>query len=420
MVPEPESVNASQLAQPEPQEAFLLLISTAFQSALEHCQVTCLLVDSEYTLVHVCGDALGLLPVQVENGGSKGKSVIDLLASLQLPIDTIFKEAQRDGQAACMGFMGHQSPSSEALPSIISITVTLHRIAGVGEDFLTVLIEREKKNISSEKSSDADIVELLEENERLRAKVLEQQKTEQMLACQAQDLAHSNADLEEFAYVISHDLQEPLRAMTAFSQLLGQRYKEQLNDSAKGYINHIVDGGIRMKAMIDGILELSRINNNKQPVEHPTDLEQVVETVLENLELIRSETQATITHNALPTVYVDESHAVQLLQNLISNAIKFRGLELPTIHITAQQQFDKWLFSISDNGIGIPKDQQKRIFKLFQRLHNQQEKKGYGIGLAICKKIVEHYQGDIWLESSPGQGAIFYFTLTVKADHHEA
>lgn len=174
--------------------------------------------------------------------------------------------------------------------------------------------------------------------------------------------------------------------MTAFSQLLDQRYNSQLDAAAKRYINHIVDGGIRMKAMIDGILELSRINNKKLANSNPTDLQQALDIALENLNLICLETQAVIHHSALPTLYVDKNHIVQLLQNLIGNAIKFQGAEPPQINIVAKPQTDRWLFSIQDNGVGIPQDQQQRIFKLFQRLHNQQEQKGYGIGLAICKK----------------------------------
>ena len=194
---------------------------------------------------------------------------------------------------------------------------------------------------------------------------------------------------------------------------------QQLDASAKRYIKHIVDGGTRMKAMIDGILELSRINNT-QLNNAPTHLEQALKIALENLKLIRLETQTTVTHNVLPRLYVDKNHMVQLLQNLISNAIKFRGSEPPRIHITAEPQASGWLFSVHDNGIGIPQDQQNRIFKLFQRLHNQQEQKGYGIGLAICKKIVEHYQGRIWLKSSPGEGSTFYLTLIVDAYQNEA
>ena len=302
-----------------------------------------------------------------------------------------------------------------------TVTIAASRdITSDTREVLTVLIEREDHHQSRlEDLVNTRTAELVEANKHLQAEVLERQQAEQVLAQQAQALARSNADLEEFAYVVSHDLQEPLRAMTAFSQLLEQRYKSQLDRSAQRYVQHIVDGGTRMKAMIDGILELSRINN-KQITHSPTSLEQALEIALENLELMRIENQATITHDALPTLYIHKNHIVQLLQNLIGNAIKFRGPDSPHVHITAEQQASGWLFSVHDNGIGIPQPQQKRIFKLFQRLHNQQEQEGYGIGLAICKKIVEHYQGNLWLESAPGEGSTFYFTLIVNTCQSES
>ncbi|MEO0395119.1 MAG: ATP-binding protein [Cyanobacteria bacterium P01_A01_bin.137] len=381
-------------------------ISIAFQTLLKYRQITCLLVDRQHCLLHICGDALGLL-------GECGKditsqNILELLpASLKLPTGIVLNRAQTDGEAKCSGCA--VAPPN-GTPYTVTVAASRHSTGEIGE-VLTVLIERDERE-RLETSVDPHTTELIEVNNRLRAKVLEQQQTEQKLAHQAQALARSNADLEEFAYVVSHDLQEPLRAMTAFSQLLEQRYGQQLDASAQRYITHIVDGGTRMKAMIDGILELSRINN-QQITHSPTSLEQALEIALENLELMRIETQATITHDVLPTLYIDKNHIVQLLQNLIGNAIKFRGPDSPQVHITAEQQASSWLFSVHDNGIGIPQPQQKRIFKLFQRLHNQQEQEGYGIGLAICKKIVEHHQGGIWLESSPGEGSTFYFTLAV-------
>ncbi len=259
--------------------------------------------------------------------------------------------------------------------------------------------------------------ELQESNQRLQAEIYEREQIEQQLEQRATELTISNTGLEQFAYVVSHDLQEPLRAMTAFSQLLYQRYSDQLDADGKNYINHVVEGGIRMKAMIDGILELSRVDTKEEFQDSPIDLEQVLETVLENLKITCLETQAIITHDALPRLYMVENHSLQLLQNLIANSIKFRGVEPPRIHITAKQQSKScWLLSVQDNGIGIPKEQQKRIFQLFQKLHNQKDYKGYGIGLAICRKIVEYYQGDIWIDSSPGNGATFFFTLNVDTD----
>ena len=368
---------------------------------LSHRQTTCLLVDSCGQLLAVCGDGLGLL-TQVANPGVPIATLLpNELVSL---VQTILPQAQFAGYARgeCAGWFEFESQ--------VLVEVYSHLGNASADECLMLLIERCDRIPNSSMPTIPGTPQLVEVNKRLRAEISERQQTEHELAQKAEALTRSNADLEEFAYVISHDLQEPLRAMTAFSQLLEQRYRENLDASAKRYIKHIVDGGTRMKAMIDGILELSRINN-AQLGSGPTDFEQVLDSVLENLKLIRFETQATITHAPLPELCIDKNHVVQLFQNLIGNAIKFRGPEPPHIHIVAKQQTDCWLFSVHDNGIGIPPEQQTRIFKLFQRLHSPQEYKGYGIGLAICKKIVEHYQGNIWLESVPQKGSVFYFTL---------
>lgn len=385
------------------------LINRAFQALLVHRQTTYLVVDRQNHLLHICGDCLSLIATQTEL--TIGKDIVHLLpTSLRLPVKTSLQQAKKHGDAKHSG----QVTRTDSHAYSVTIEACLHPANQTTEEFLTILIEREP----GDGPFVTETTELIEVNKRLRAEILDRQQAEQQLAQKAEALAHSNADLEEFAYVVSHDLQEPLRAMTAFSQLLSQRYGQHLDTSAKRYIKHIVDGGTRMKAMIDGILELSRINST-QWNNTLTDLEQALKIALENLKLIRLETHATVTHNALPGLYIDKNHIVQLLQNLISNAIKFRGSAPPHIHITAEPQSRGWLFSVHDNGIGIPQDQQNRIFKLFQRLHNQQEQKGYGIGLAICKKIVEHYQGEIWLKSSPGEGSTFYFTLLIDAYQDE-
>ena len=392
-------------------QQFAPLVGKAFQALLSHRQATYLLVNQEQQILYICGDALSLL----SDSDTSQNLLQRLPASLRLPLDNALnqtKTADTARQAGCR--VGAQ-------PYTVTITVSSQVTSDTGE-FLTVLIERDDHHQGRlEDLVNTRTAELVEANKHLQTKVLEQQQAEQVLAQQAQALARSNADLEEFAYVVSHDLQEPLRAMTAFSQLLEQRYKSQLDRSAQRYVQHIVDGGTRMKAMIDGILELSRISSAVKISNSPTSLERVLTIALENLKLIRLETHATITHDTLPILHMDENHIVQLLQNLIGNAIKFRGPKPPCIHIAAEQcSHKKWLFTVQDNGIGIPQDQQKRIFKLFQRLHNQQAHKGYGIGLAICKKIVEHYQGDIWLESVSGEGATFYFTLEVDSAQDKA
>lgn len=388
-------------------------VNIAFQALLQHRKVTYLLVDRRHHLLMVYGDALGLLRAE-KDITSGDVDVLTLLPTpLQNPTSIVLQRAHAHGVAQLTGCPCSTTVTdgqSESQSDTVTIAASIHNTSETRK-VITVLIEQDQQD-SSEGTGNARTTDLMEMNSRLRAQVLAQKQTEQELAHQAQALARSNADLEEFAYVVSHDLQEPLRAMTAFSQLLEQRYGQQLDATAQRYLTHIVDGGTRMKAMIDGILELSRINTKR--LDHgPTDLNQALKIALENLELVRLENQAIITHGDLPVLHIDKNHIVQLLQNLIGNGIKFRGPEPPHIHITVEQQVSNWLFTVHDNGIGIPQNQQKRIFKLFQRLHNQQEQKGYGIGLAICKKIVEHHQGDIWLESSPGEGATFYFTLAL-------
>ncbi|MEM9809569.1 MAG: ATP-binding protein, partial [Cyanobacteria bacterium P01_D01_bin.56] len=239
------------------------------------------------------------------------------------------------------------------------------------------------------------------------------------LAKRAQALEQSNADLEQFAYVISHDLQEPLRAMTVFAQLLAGEYGKNLDAIANDYIQHIVDGGIRMHGLINGILAFSRATHADSTFE-TMELEPVLTVAIENLSSAINDTQASVTYDALPTLNIDKNQITQLFQNLIGNAIKFRGAERPRIHISAQSQSTGWRLGVQDNGIGIAKEQQKRIFALFQRLHTRQELDGYGIGLAICKKIVERHQGHIWLDSEPGNGTTFYFTLPTDSTLSEA
>ena len=262
----------------------------------------------------------------------------------------------------------------------------------------------------------ARAAEIQETNQQLKQEATERLQVQNELAKRAQSLERSNADLEQFAYVVSHDLQEPLRAMTVFSQLLKQRYHAKLGDDAGNYIKHIVDGGIRMQALIDGILDFSRITHRGQTLTR-IPMTALVETVLSNIKPLISEEDATVTYGELPTLIADENQISQLFQNLISNAIKFKGEQPPKIYISGKLLPPEngipasWLFQVKDNGIGIQAEQQERIFSLFQRLHTRQELEGYGIGLAICKKIAERHNGRIWVESSPGKGSSFYFTL---------
>jgi PAS domain S-box-containing protein len=224
------------------------------------------------------------------------------------------------------------------------------------------------------------------------------------------DLSRSNKELEEFAYVASHDLQEPLRMIASYTQLLSRRYKDKLDKEAEEFIAFAVDGAIRMQKLINDLLSYSRVGTRGKAFS-ATDLEQVLQTVLTNLKIALEESGAQITHDPLPTVVADSTQMTQLLQNLIGNALKFRGERAPHIHISAQREGAAWVMGVKDNGIGIEPQYFERIFVIFQRLHTQQEYSGTGIGLAICKKIVERHGGRIWVESKPGQGATFWFTL---------
>jgi chemotaxis family two-component system sensor kinase Cph1 len=232
------------------------------------------------------------------------------------------------------------------------------------------------------------------------------------LAQLAQDLERSNAELKKFAYVASHDLQEPLNQVANYVQLLEMRYESELDEDAKEFINYAVEGVSLMQTLIDDVLAYSKVDTQAIAFQ-VTEVERPLEKALSNLRRRIKETGATITHDPLPTVMADSTQLMQLFQNLIGNAIKFHSQEPPKIHIGAERLEEEWLFSVKDNGIGIDPRFSDRIFVIFQRLHTRDEYPGTGMGLAICKKIIECHRGRIWVESQLGQGATFYFTIPV-------
>ncbi len=243
--------------------------------------------------------------------------------------------------------------------------------------------------------------------------ITERKRAERALLDRSEELARSNAELEQFAYAASHDLQEPLRMVASYVELLARRYKGRLDNDADEFINFAVDGARRMKRLINDLLTYSRAGRGRAL--EPVRLDEAVQHALTNLALNIEETGAMVTCDAMPTVSGDESQLTELVQNLVANAIKFCGENPPAVHISAARKGSSWLISVRDNGIGISSEYAERIFVMFQRLHGPSDYPGTGIGLAICKRIVERHGGKIWMESLPGQGTTFYFTLPARA-----
>ena len=252
----------------------------------------------------------------------------------------------------------------------------------------------------------------------IAADITERKRTEQKLEQLTTDLKRSNQELEQFAYVASHDLQEPLRAIKGFTQLLRQDYQNQLDESAQEYMSYIVDGATRMQQLIQDLLTYCRLSTDHQGVA-AIDCNAVVRQAIANLEVAIADSNATVTHESLPTIKADKTQLIQLFQNLISNAVKFHRDEPPEVHIYAQLRNQEWLFFVRDNGIGIESKYLTRIFEVFKRLHSRTEFSGTGIGLAICKKIVESHSGSIWAESQPGLGTTFYFKIPLAPPQGE-
>ena len=244
--------------------------------------------------------------------------------------------------------------------------------------------------------------------------ITEQKRAEEELRRQTEELRRSNEELERFAYVASHDLQEPLRTVGSFSQLLAQRYQGRLGEDADEFINFIVEGAKRMQSLINDLLTYSRIGTRGHAFV-PIQSEESLGLALENLGTSIAESGAVITHDPLPKVVADPAQLTQVFQNLLSNAIKFRRASVPPkIHLSAVREVPDWNFSVQDNGMGIDPQFFDRIFVIFQRLHGREEYPGTGIGLAVCKRIVERHGGRIWVDSAPGKGSIFHFTVPAE------
>jgi PAS domain S-box-containing protein len=306
--------------------------------------------------------------------------------------------------------------------------IVLSRIQVInGEDNSKMLLET-NRNITHRKQIEMYNKKLLEEerqlteeltatNEELQATTEELQTSNDELILAQNNLRDminklkiSNRELEQFAYVASHDLQEPLRMVSSFTQLLERRYKDKLDDDANDYIGFVVEGAQRMKDLIDDLLSFSRLNTTSREFEVVL-MDVALDDVLVNLKAYIRDHNAQINHDTLPTIKGDPIQINQLLQNLIANAIKFHGDKPPQIQISAKEFGDNWIFSVKDNGIGIDIKHQDQIFSIFKRLHTRADYDGTGIGLSICKRIVERHGGEIWVESELGKGSTFYFTI---------
>ena len=303
--------------------------------------------------------------------------------------------------------------------SAYTVTTPLRRLVGATET-----IALDKKDINLDIGGGGEVADLARAFERmfkrlastlvardaLLAEIEERKKAERLRESTLADLRRSNEELQQFAYVASHDLQEPLRMVSSYTQLLAERYEPQLDDRAKKYIHYAVDGAVRMQRLIQDLLTYSRITTKGGTIE-PADSKEAFDNAVANLQAAISDAEAVISHDALPQVMADPIQVTQLFQNLIGNAIKFRGVSPPRIHVSADRDGQQWRFSVADNGIGIDPQYGEKIFVIFQRLHTRREYPGTGIGLAICKRIVQRHGGDIWFVSEPRKGSSFHFTM---------
>lgn len=251
-----------------------------------------------------------------------------------------------------------------------------------------------------------------------RAMRMENQQTElkdlnRALKAATDELSRSNADLSQFASIVSHDLKEPLRTVIGYAQLLEKRYKDKFDADAAYFIERVAQGGARMYGMVENLLSYSRVGTEGKAFT-ATQAAEALRRAIENLEAAIHESQSKITYDPLPEVLADPSQMTQLFQNLIANSIKFRSEEPPQIHVSSERKNGMWQFLVQDNGIGIDPKYNERIFEIFQRLHTQEEYSGAGVGLAVCKRIVERHGGQICVDSEPGKGSKFFFTIPDK------
>ncbi len=293
---------------------------------------------------------------------------------------------------------------------IRNVDVQSGLIAHKGENVICSIIQDITTQRNAEivlREHNADIGEMLnvEKNEHMKA----ENRLDELI----DTLEISNKAFEQFAYVSSHDLREPLRMITSFLQLLKRRYAYDLDEDANDFINYAVEGAKRLDMMINDLLEFSEIGTKERELKY-LHSDKIVEQVLTNLKTLIKDTNADVTHDSLPIIYANEYQMIQLFQNIISNGIKFHGKNRPKIHISAKKGDNEYIFAIKDNGIGIDKQYLERIFNIFQRLHPRREYQGSGIGLAISQRIIQEHRGKIWAISTPGKGSTFYFSIPIR------
>jgi signal transduction histidine kinase len=320
-----------------------------------------------------------------------------------------------DGYKVCQQLKADVQTRDIPVIFLSAFNETLNKVRAFnvgGSDYITKPFQVEEVLVRVKNQLDLRLLQkkLIEQNALLQTENYERQEAQRKLEQITTELKRSNQELEQFAYVAAHDLQEPLRAITSYTQILVQEYQERLDGTAIEYMDFIVDGTTRMQQLIQDLLTYSRVGTRNK-VFVLTDSNIVLDRALKNLQVAIAENHAIVTHDHLPTIQGDKIQLIQLFQNLIGNAIKFRREELPQVHISAELKDREWLFSVRDNGIGIKPTYLDRIFEIFKRLHTRQEFPGTGIGLAICKKIVNRHHGRIWAESEPGVGTTFYFTF---------
>ena len=315
------------------------------------------------------------------------------------------------GKVAVVEFIKQTTPN-RARPASLALTL------GPGTPPLHDQKIRKERRLAAEHLA-KKVEELARSNAELKQSAEERKLTAKELAKKVEELARSNAELEQFAYVASHDLQEPLRMVANYTQLLAERYSGKLDVQADKYMRYAADGAARMQALILDLLAFSRAGGSADGLKS-SDCRGVVEQALKNLQVAIEDSGAVVTFEDLPVVMSGAIQLEQVFQNLIGNAIKFCGTKAPVIQIAAQRKEAEWVFSVSDNGIDIAPENAEVIFAIFQRLHSREEYAGNGIGLAICKKIVEQHGGKIWVEPQTAPGATFKFTWPAIAAEQSA